>query len=188
MKRGRSIQAGRKDLVVQAPPGDLVDLVVQESQGAPGFLADSPQQVLKSTHNESSWPFTTTGWVLKPPRYKLTLTKSNPSLYSLSSSSYTGFPGQWITLESHVLPEGKTFNQLRKLENKIYSLPSSLDIEGEGIQHSQSCFLWGASVSQWEANVWVHACACTHTHTHSHRLTLNLISCTGSWPQIIEIN
>ena len=61
MKRGRSIQAGRKDLVVQAPPGDLVDLVVQESQGAPGFLADSPQQVLKSTHNESSWPFTTTG-------------------------------------------------------------------------------------------------------------------------------
>lgn len=46
MKRGRSIQAGRKDLVVQAPPGDLVDPLVQESQGAPGFLTDSPLQVL----------------------------------------------------------------------------------------------------------------------------------------------
>lgn len=32
--------------MVQAPPGDLVDPSVQESQGAPGFLADSPRQVL----------------------------------------------------------------------------------------------------------------------------------------------
>lgn len=46
MKRGRSIQAGQKDLVVQALPSDPVDPLVQESQGVQGFLADSPQKVL----------------------------------------------------------------------------------------------------------------------------------------------
>ena len=50
MKRGRSIQAGQKDLVVQALPSDPVDPLVQESQGVQGFLADSPQKVLRSTH------------------------------------------------------------------------------------------------------------------------------------------
>lgn len=50
MKRGRSIQAGQKDLVVQAPPSDLVDPLVQESQGVQGFLADFPRKVLQSTH------------------------------------------------------------------------------------------------------------------------------------------
>lgn len=46
MKRGRSIQAGRKDLVAQAPPSDLVDPLVQESQEAQGFLVDSLLKVL----------------------------------------------------------------------------------------------------------------------------------------------
>lgn len=50
MKRGRSIQAGRKDLVVQVLPGDLEGPLVQESQGAQGFLADSPLKVLRSIH------------------------------------------------------------------------------------------------------------------------------------------
>ena len=50
MRRGRSIQAGRTDPVVQGPPGDLVDPLVQENQGAPGFLADSPQKALRRVH------------------------------------------------------------------------------------------------------------------------------------------
>lgn len=45
-KKGRSIQAGQKDPVVLAPPSDQVDPWVQESQGAQGFLADSPLKVL----------------------------------------------------------------------------------------------------------------------------------------------
>lgn len=50
MKRGRNIQAGQKDLAVQAPPGDQADPWAQESQGAQGFPADSPPKVLRSTN------------------------------------------------------------------------------------------------------------------------------------------
>lgn len=47
MKRGRSIQAGQKDLAVQAPPGGLVDPLVQESQVVQDCQVDSPLKVLR---------------------------------------------------------------------------------------------------------------------------------------------
>lgn len=46
MMRGRNIQAGQKDLVDLAPPGDPGGPSVQESQGAQGCQADSPLKVL----------------------------------------------------------------------------------------------------------------------------------------------
>lgn len=66
MKKGRSIQVGQKDLVVQAPPGDRVDPLVQESQGALGFLVDSPLQVLLAQGDLLDLGFQCPGFLFLP--------------------------------------------------------------------------------------------------------------------------
>lgn len=99
-KKGRSIQAGQTDPGVQGPPGDLVGPLVQESQGGPGFLVDSPQKALLALGGLWDLEFQCPDFLSLPShQLNLALLVSRAHLHFLGSPghlgvlAHQGFPG-----------------------------------------------------------------------------------------------
>lgn len=88
------------DPVVQGPPGDLVDPLVQESRGGPGFLVDSPQKALLARGGLWDLEFQCLDFLSLPShQLNLALLASPAHLHFLGSPghlgvlAHQGFPG-----------------------------------------------------------------------------------------------
>lgn len=95
--------------MVQGPPSDLVDPLVQESRGAPGFLVDSPQKALLAQGALWDLEFQCLDF-LSLPSHQLNLAL----LGSLAHLHFLGSPGHPGVLAHQEFPGSPASQALRE--------------------------------------------------------------------------